>query len=165
MHRLAHIEVWLTVAASKWPRACVCSHPRRCGGRITAKWGVPVLLVCDRFRLAELQDVVGAGVSVESRVSRWSEAAFDIRSIRKMAKDGPFAVEAESTALLATNLGRRRSKNDDQSNTRLSKCSPNNTAHNDVAAPLVLNAGTYARQAVRHVAGLGYILSRRSGRG
>ena len=57
-------------------------------------WGAPETVICDRFRLGELQDCVN-GTPVVPRVSRWSEAAFDIRSLRKMAADGPFTV-AES---------------------------------------------------------------------
>ena len=45
---------------------------------ITEEWGSPELIVCDRFRLGELRDCTN-GTEVVPRVSRWSEAGFDIR--------------------------------------------------------------------------------------
>ena len=51
---------------------------------IKESWATPETVICDRFRLGELQDCVN-GTPVSPRVSRWSEAAFDIRSLRKLA--------------------------------------------------------------------------------
>ena len=107
-------------------------------------WGAPEGVVCDRFRLGELQDCVN-GTPVVPRVSRWSEAAFDIRSLRKLAADGPLAVAEPSRLLLAASLSVALVKNDDQGNVRLSKNGSNNTARDDLAAGLVLVAGAYAR--------------------
>ena len=108
-------------------------------------WGQPVNIICDRFRLSELQDVAGTAANLEPRVSRWSEAAFDIRSLRKLANDGPFAVAEDSRLLLAASLSAAMVKNDDQGNTRLAKRGTNNTGRDDVAAALVLAAGAFAR--------------------
>ena len=108
------------------------------------EWGAPESVICDRFRLGELQDCVN-GTPVVPRVSRWSEAAFDIRSLRKLAADGPLTVAKPSRLLLAASLSVALVKNDDQGNTRLSKKGANNAARDDVAAALVLVAGTYAR--------------------
>ena len=107
-------------------------------------WGAPESLICDRFRLGELQDCVN-GTPVAPRVSRWSEAAFDIRSLRKLAADGPLTVAEPSRLLLAASLSVALVKNDDQGSMRLSKNGSNNTARDDVAAALVLVAGAYAR--------------------
>ena len=71
---------------------------------IRESWGRPLVVVLDRFRLAEFEDATGNKVKLEPRVSRWSEAAFDIRALRQMALDGPLAVDAGSQALLATSL-------------------------------------------------------------
>ena len=101
-------------------------------------------MICDRFRLGELQDCVN-GTPVVPRVSRWSEAAFDIRSLRKLAADGPLTVAESSRPLLTASLSVALVKNDDQGNVRLSKNGSNNTARDDVAAALVLVAGAYAR--------------------
>ena len=76
---------------------------------ILSSWGKPKLIVCDRHRFPELQDATGGGVRLEPRVSRWSEAAFDIRSLRQAAKDGPLAVENDSRLLLATKASVTRS--------------------------------------------------------
>ena len=80
---------------------------------VKAEWGAPELVVCDRFRLGELQDCVN-GTAVLPRVSRWSEAAFDIRAVRRLAKDGPLSVEEQSRPLLAASLAVAMVKNDDQ---------------------------------------------------
>ena len=109
-------------------------------------WGRPLVLVCDRFRLPELEDAVKHGARLEPRVSRWSDAAFDIRSLRQMALDGPLAVDKDSRALLATSLSRAMVKSDDQGNTRLVKEGTNNTSRDDVAAALVLACGAMARK-------------------
>ena len=83
---------------------------------------------------------------VTPRVSRWSEAAFDIRSLRKMAKDGPLAVDPPSRPLVAASLAVAQVKNDDQGNTRLVKRGTNNTSRDDVSAALTLIAGAWARR-------------------
>ena len=114
--------------------------------RIVEAWGVPARVVCDRFRLAELQDV-GKGVSliVEPRVTRWSEAAADIRALRKMSRDGPLAIPGASQLLIAASLMQAVVKSDEQGNTRLVKKSTDNCARDDVAAALLLAAGAFER--------------------
>ena len=110
------------------------------GGRLTVAGGLrvpsprslvdrimpwrPSAVVCDRFRLAELQDAAGGRVRILPRVSRWSECAFDVRALRKVAADGPLAVEPESRGLLAASLAAAAVKNDDQGNTRLGQARP-----------------------------------------
>ena len=111
---------------------------------ITEAWGEPELIVCDRFRLGELKDCTN-GTQVIPRVSRWSEAGDDIRSLRRLVKDGPLSVEATSRPLLAASLSVAMVKNDDQGNVRLTKKASNNTARDDVAAALVLGAGVFQR--------------------
>ena len=116
---------------------------------IRARWGKPKVIICDRFRLPELQDVVKNGARIEPRVTRWSEAAFDIRSLRRQAKDGNLAVDYDSRLLLATSLRRAMVQNDDAGNTRLVKRGTNNCARDDAAAALVLAAGAVERQPKR----------------
>ena len=108
-------------------------------------WGVPVKLICDRFRLGELQDAVQGTCPVEGRVTRWSEAAADIRSLRKGVRDGPFSIDEGSRALLIASLSVAYIKNDDQGNTRLAKDGKHNRARDDVAAALLLAAGAFER--------------------
>ena len=107
----------------------------------------PTAVICDRFRLGELLDAAGGRVPILPRVSRWSDAAYDIRALRKMAADGPLAVEASSRPLLVASLAAAAVKNDDQGNTRLAKKDPHNaTGRDDCAAALVLAAGAWARR-------------------
>ena len=40
---------------------------------IQSEWGKPKALICDRFRLKELEDTVKHGVRLEPRVTRWSQ--------------------------------------------------------------------------------------------
>ena len=42
-------------------------------GAAREAWGVPEVVVCDRFRLGELQDCV-KGIPLSPRIARWSEA-------------------------------------------------------------------------------------------
>ena len=109
-----------------------------------AAWGRPETIVCDRFRLAELQDAAN-GCHVAPRRARWSEASEDIRALRKRAADGPLAVAEGSRPLLAASLAVALVKNDDQGSCRLVKRAGDNSARDDVAAALVLAAGALAR--------------------
>ena len=113
---------------------------------IRSTWGKPLMIVLDRFRLPEFEDATGNKARLEPRISRWSEAAFDIRALRQMALDGPMAVDEDSRALLATSLSQAMVKSDDQGNTRLVKRGNNNTSRDDVAQGLVLAAGALARK-------------------
>ena len=113
---------------------------------VCREWGQPVKVICDRFRLAELEDALGSAAGIiEPRVTRWSEASADIRALRKFAADGPFAVEEDSRLLVAASLAQALVKNDDQGSTRLAKKGSNGTARDDVAAALVLAAGGFDR--------------------
>ena len=107
-------------------------------------WGAPEVIFCDRFRLAELQDCVN-GTPLVPRVTRWSEASEDIRSLRKYAADGPLSVALDSRPLLAASLAVAMVKTDDQGSVRLAKRGTNNQARDDCAAALTLAAGALAR--------------------
>ena len=111
---------------------------------VLAAWGRPVRVVCDRFRLGELQDAV-SGVEIVPRVSRWSESSEDIRALRKLAKDGPLAVERGSRGLLTASLAVAMVANDDAGNVRLKKRGTNNQSRDDVAAALVGACGSFMR--------------------
>ena len=108
-------------------------------------WGRPANYVCDRFRIGELQDAVGKAAPIVARVTRWSEASFDIRALRKFATDGPFSVAEISRPLLAASLSATMVKNDDQGSVRLVKKGSNNQARDDVSAAFTLAAGSYER--------------------
>ena len=112
---------------------------------IEAAWGRPALIVCDRFRLDDLKDT-GIKCKVIPRVTRWSEASFDIRALRKAAMDGPMSVAEDSRAIIAASLAVAMVLNDDAGSVRIIKRGTNNTARDDVASGLVLAAGAFDRQ-------------------
>ena len=114
---------------------------------IVEAWGVPVNLICDRFRLPELLDAIGGACPVEARVTKWSESSADIRGLQKAVKDGPFAVAEGSRPLLAESLAAALVKHDDAGNTRMVKNGTHNTGRDDVAAALALAGGAFDRAA------------------
>ena len=117
----------------------------------------PERIICDRFRLPELQDCARR-LPVVPRVTRWSEAAEDIRALRKAALDGPMSVGPESRALIEASLAGALVQNDTSGNFRLVKKDPaNNTARDDVAAALTLLAGAMARRPVPRSSYLGIV--------
>ena len=108
-------------------------------------WGSPDGIVCDRFKLNELADVVGT-VPLVPRVWQWSSAAEDIRALRKSAADGPLSCEHRSRNLLTASLAAAMVENDRSGNYRLTKRDPaNNTGRDDVAVSLTLAAGVLQR--------------------
>ena len=123
---------------------------------ICETWGVPVKIVCDRHRLGELQDAVNRTCPVEGRVTRWFDAATDIRALRKGVRDGPFSIDEGSRALLIASLSVAYIKNDDQGNTRLAKDGKHNRARDDAAAALLLAAGAFERASSSPVRKLSY---------
>ena len=114
-------------------------------GLVTERWGRPAVMLCDRFRLPELMDCAH-GFKVIPRASRWSEASFDIRSLRAMACDGDLSVEDRSRAILTASLAATVVKNDDGGNVRMVKDSAN-CGRDDVSAALLLACGAAARSA------------------
>ena len=123
---------------------------------IVESWGVPVSLVCDRFRLPELLDAINGACPVEPRVTRWSESSADIRGLQKAVKDGPFSVAEGSRLLLAESLAAALVKHDDAGNTRMIKNGTHNTGRDDVAAALALVGGAFDRAAGVRRNGPGY---------
>ena len=119
--------------------------PEQLWAMIRERWGVPVGILADLFRMPELQDAVGNVVKVEPRRSRWSESSADIRALQRGAKDGPLAVAERDRPLLAAALSVAMVKHDDSGNIRLVKKGLNNTARDDVAAALIFAAGAFAR--------------------
>ena len=85
------------------------------------RWGLPVRVVCDRFRLNELQDVIRGRCHVEPRVTQWSTSAEDIRALRRITRDGPLSIEPGSRQLIAVSLMGAQVQNDQAGNVRLVK--------------------------------------------
>ena len=114
--------------------------------QITKTWGRPSSLVCDRFRLDELRDAQ-VPCRITSRITRWSEAAFDIRALRSHTQDGPFSIAKSSRALLEASLAVATVRSDDQGSVRLVKRTQNNESRDDVSSAFCLAAGAWARAA------------------
>ena len=87
---------------------------------------------------------------VSPRVTRWSEAAADIRDTRKLVLDEGLSVQPTSRNLLTASLAVAMVKNDDQGSVRLKKRGGHNKARDDVAAALVLAAGAFMQGGSRH---------------
>ena len=106
----------------------------------------PSVIVCDRFRLSELQDAVRGRTLVVPRVQRWSDSSEDVRACRRVALDGPLAIAAESRALLSASLATAKIESNTSGNTRLTKRGTNNCGRDDVVAALILAAGRHTRR-------------------
>ena len=104
----------------------------------------PIVLICDRFKEAELLDAAGGRYRIVPRVTRWSEATADIGALRRFVKDGPLSCTPQSAALIGASLAVTVVRGDDGGSVRLIK-RHNNRARDDVSAALVLAAGGLSR--------------------
>ena len=123
---------------------------------ICDRWGTPVRVVSDRFRLGELRDVVGNACAIEPRVTQWSSSSEDIRALRKIVRDGPLTVDPGSRHLLVVSMSAAYVENDTAGNSRLIKRSSDNKGRDDVAAAAVLAAGAFGRASAAPVRELKY---------
>ena len=123
---------------------------------ICDRWGVPVKIVCDRFRLSELRDVVGSASAIEPRITQWSSSSADIRALRKICRDGPLSVDPGSRNLLVVSMSAAYVQNDNAGNVRLIKKGHDNKGRDDVAAAATLAAGAFERAGAAPVRELKY---------
>ena len=123
---------------------------------ICDRWGVPVKIVCDRFRLNDLRDTVGNACTIEPRVTQWSSSSADIRALRKICRDGPLSVDPGSRNLLVVSMSAAYVENDKAGNSRLIKKSSDNKARDDVAAAATLASGAFERASAAPVRELKY---------
>ena len=112
---------------------------------ICDKWGAPVKIVCDRFRLNDLRDTMGNACKIEPRVTQWSSSSEDIRVLRKICRDGPLSVDPASRNLLIVSMSAAHVENDTAGNSRLIKKGHDNKGRDDVAAAALLAAGAFER--------------------
>ena len=134
--RLADMGALIVAEGRRVPEVSVLMNHIR-------EWS-PRVILCDRFRHAEILDSRPPAIVVP-RVSRWSSSTEDIRHLRRAAADGPLAIAPGSRPLLAASLSASRVANDDAGNVRLKKSSQN-LARDDVAAALILACGEWARR-------------------
>ena len=123
---------------------------------ICDRWGTPIRVICDRFRLPELCDVMGNACAIEPRVTQWSSSSADIRALRKICRDGPLAVDSASHNLLVVSMSGAYVENDNAGNVRLIKKGHDNKARDDVAAAAVLACGAWERASSAPVRKLAY---------
>ena len=109
---------------------------------IRDRWGGHVSAISDRFREQELLDAGMAALT--ARVTQWSEAAFDIRALRRAANDGELSV-GESRALFEQSLSATMVEHDKAGNMRIIKKGFDNQGRDDVSAALALAAGEAKR--------------------
>ena len=123
---------------------------------IMERWGGAACIVCDRFRLAELEDTA-PGWPIEPRITQWSNSTEDIRGLRRQASDGSLAVADGSRELLTWSLSVARVKNDDSGNSRLRKGDMNSQSRDDVAAAFLLAGGALDRERRRPVESMEWV--------
>ena len=112
-------------------------NPAQLVNFIRERWGVPRLIVADRFKVNSLRDT-SPGCPIVARVTQWSESTADINAVRKLVADGPLNVEETSRDLLTVSLSAAMVKHDQAGNIRMVKRGTNNQARDDVAAALVV---------------------------
>ena len=77
----------------------------------------------------------------------WSNSTNDIRSLRKLARDGKLAIDSASVDLIEASLAVSRVETDSSGNVRPLKMKKDNSARDDVAYCLMLSAGGVDRLA------------------
>ena len=116
-------------------------------GEIGRRGWVPVVVVCDTFKVPDLKDATK--LRINPRRQRWSEASEDIGALRRLALDGNLAIHPEAAHVLSVSLASTGIERDTSGNMRLSRDSSGHRRRDDLAAALVLAAGEYQRRARR----------------
>ena len=110
-----------------------------------AEWGAPLMILCDNYNKAELEDAT-RGIRIIPRLPGWKHGAEDVRATRKLAKDGPLAIAETSRPLLFASLSAATVESDKSGNSKIVKRDNNNQSRDDVAVALSLGAGELARR-------------------
>ena len=105
----------------------------------------PRAILCDRFRLGEVQDAVAGRCPVLPRVTRWSESTEDIQATRRLALYGDLAVVPSVRPLYRLTLAESEVQEDDEQSVRLVKRTASHRHRDDLAKALMLAAGLLAR--------------------
>ena len=124
-------------------------RPRQLVDAVVGRWGLPYCVVCDKLKVPTLRSDfsdVGFPAPLVVRRGLWSEANADIFAFRRLAKDGPMAVEGRSRGLLTASLAASMVGPDKHGNLRMEKRGSNNVGRDDVAAAAVLAAGEHVRR-------------------
>ena len=120
-------------------------------GEALERWGRPAALVCDRWREAELRDVLDRvrfpPAAVEVRGQGFKDGGADVRDFRRAVLGG--LVHPSPSLLLTSALAEARVATDPAGNAKLSKNSEGGRrvrARDDAAAAAVLAVASGARQ-------------------
>ena len=121
---------------------------------VLGRWGLPSVVVCDRWREAELRDALdGAGIPrrpVEVRGQGWKDGAEDVRGFRRAVLEG--RVRARKSLLVRSALAEARTVADAAGNEKLAKGSQGGRrarAKDDTAAAIILGVAAGSRRASR----------------
>ena len=135
---------WPTPAYYGRPKGCGYSRRRDSCGAVRSAWGRPEMIICDRFRLAELQDAAGlVPLCLVSRAGRRARSTFGRFDGSPRTARWPPA--PGSRDLLVASLSAALVRSDDAGSIRMVKDGSNNTGRDDVAAALTLAAGAWER--------------------
>lgn len=104
----------------------------------------PATIYCDRFLIGQLTDAVKGRSPIVPRRTRWSESTEDIAAFRRMALDGPLAVQPCCLGLIRVGLAAAAVRSDDQGGVRVVK-RQTLRSRDDVAVAGVLAAGGWSR--------------------
>lgn len=91
-------------------------------GEAMERWGVPALIVCDRWRLGEVCDAMASArlpVPVETRGQGWKDGGEDVRLFRRALLSG--RVTPVPSGLMAYSLAESRTARDAAGNEKLVK--------------------------------------------
>ena len=129
----------------------VCELLRAC----LRRWGRPVAIVCDRWRLAELKQSLESVrfpvVPLHERGMGFKDGGADLREFRKAVLSDQ--VRPESSLLLAAAMGEARATGDPGGNWKLSKRREGGrraSSRDDAAAASVLSVAAGRRRWARH---------------
>ena len=104
----ARIKVWFSLARCELRPDCASSPSRMLIDLVRERWGQAEVFIADRARINELRDTV-TDTPIEDRVTRWFDAAEDIRATRQQALDGPLSCEiSQSSFVICEPVGRAR---------------------------------------------------------
>ena len=119
-------------------------------------WGGASVVLCDRFRAAELMDATMGTCPIVARTTQWSQSSEDIRALRKLCKDGPMSVHGDARLLLSASMATAMVQTDSAGNSRLVKKEKDNSSRDDAAQALLLAAGQWARVRAAEGRGSGF---------
>ena len=119
------------------------------------RWGMPEVIVCDRWRFSELQDVVAPfgffeGENLITRRAGFFDGGADVSNFMRMALDRNLVFP--ESQLLKYSMAAARTISDPGGNTKLAKANERNTkGRDDAVAALVISAAEVHRSTMAPV--------------